>query len=139
MNQYNLQTPLVVLAVCVVGCASPHLASSSDPLAAPFVRDVVTPPPNGGSLQDLAFTFPVFEMGAEQTKLTIDRGDFHVITTDRKWLLEGDGAQPSILLERTSPDDVTPIRVRLEVGGIEDDPSTVYMYERVEGGWRSMK
>jgi hypothetical protein len=75
-------------------------------------------------------------MGVEQTKDAIKRGGFDISLTKTRWMLEGDGAQPTIVLDILSPDGQEPIKVSLTVGSILGDPSTVYIYERIDGGWR---
>lgn len=122
-----------------MGCASLTTASPQHPLTEPTLTDSVPLPSSTPNLQDLAFTFPVFEMGVEQTKDAIKRGGFGISLTKTRWMLEGDGAQPTIVLDILSPEGHEPLTVRLTVGSLLGDPSTVYIYERIDGGWRFIK
>lgn len=138
------------VAVCLlIGCESttPSFESIScgySQLDADTVVDEIPlKSPMLASIQDMALTFPVYEMGSIQTKQNLLRGDASVKSSESRWLLEGDGAQTSIELIRVSPASTIPLRVVLKVGpkfnGIhEDDFVYEYEFERIEGGWRKL-
>lgn len=133
------QAAITVWMTCLIGCASLNFAPRKDPLTKPTLTDKVSLPSSSPTLQDLAFTFPVFEMRVEQTKDAIQRGGFGISQTKTRWMLEGDGAQPTIVLDVLSPEGREPIKVSLTVGSLVDESSTVYIYERIYGGWRYIK
>jgi len=112
------------------------------PLAEPIVSDAKKLPPQP-SLQDIAFSFPVFEIGADATKQAIRRGDIKPIETPNHLTIEGDGAQPTVQIDRLSPPKTDPIRVRLTLGPVFDgigahSPVYSYDFERVIGGWKRL-
>jgi hypothetical protein len=123
----------------MTGCGFPTTSSQKGPLSESPLRDAVPLPRLDPTLQDLACTFPVFEMGVEQTKNIIRDGGFGVSVTKTRWMLEGDGAQPTVILDKISREGEEPLKVNLTVGSLLDDPPTVYTYERIEGGWRLTK
>jgi hypothetical protein len=85
------------------------------------------------TLEDLAFTFPVFESGAEETKKGILLGDAHVVETANGWQME-----------RLSEPHASPLIIRLSIGPVFEGvgskrPLYVYRYERVANGWRRLE
>ena len=74
------------------------------------------------ALQDMAFTFPVFKMGAEATRDNIARGDVQTKEGVDYWMLEGDGAQSSVRIDRLTPRGVSPVEVRLRIGHLVAAP-----------------
>ena len=136
MKRRATQSALTIWMICLVGCASLTTSVTKDPLSEPTLTDWVPLPNSNPTLQDLAFTFPVFEMGVEKTKDIIKTGGFGVSLTKTRWMLEGDGAQPTIVLDVLSPEGQESLKVNLTVGSLLGDPSTVYTYERIDGGWR---
>jgi len=95
-------------------------------------------------MENLAFTFPVFELGAVATMKNIVNKDFHVCTRENFWQLAGDGAQTTITLEQLTDRGTNPLIVRLSVGPVSDGvgrilPTYVYKFERIANGWRRLE
>ncbi|MES2658687.1 MAG: hypothetical protein V4689_08715 [Verrucomicrobiota bacterium] len=133
-----LTTAIALVIGCKVGQSIPADGGPRSPLDELIVQDVTPITSDHPSLSDLAFTFPVFEMGAAATKENIARGDSQVVAGQAFWKLEGDGAQPSVSIERLTPEKVDPCQVRLSYGPVFDGPTYVYVFERIEGGWKRL-
>ncbi len=141
--------PLLFSIFLVIGCGThapkPEVISCGYvQMDSDFIPDEIPlKSASTASLQDLALTFPVYEMGAEETKRIILSGGFPVRQSASSWLLEGDGAQTCIQLIRLSPANTLSLKVVLRVGprfnGMTED-KFVYEYEFVrEGnGWRKL-
>ena len=140
--------PILIISCAFAGCRTP---ASTELVSCGYVQmnakeipdEIPLKSPLQSSVQDIALTFPVYEMGAHQTKDSILRGDVSVKSSESCWLLEGDGAQTSVELIRVSSMKETPLRVILKIGPRfeghkADDFVCEYEFERIEGGWRKV-
>ena len=137
---------IAVITAALTCCGTirkPHEEHPYQILASLTVNDVEPLKGDSPKMEDLAFTFPVFELGAADTKKNIALGDAHVRKAEDFWQLLGDGAQTTITLERLTAPDVTPLIVRLSIGPVFDgvgarSPLHVYRFERLANGWRRL-
>ena len=135
------------LALALTACEAVRSVPDEHPyllLADPIVNDSESPGTRLGEMENLAFTFPVFELGAVETRRNIRAGDMHVRVSQNFWQLLGDGAQTTITLERLTAPSVSPLIVRLSIGPVFDgvgarSPLHVYRYERIPNGWRRIE
>jgi len=126
----------------IVGCATSSGDHPYGLLTEPRIEDAV-PLPSGRepTLQEIAFTFPVFEIGHEATLANIKRGDAQVEVTHDTWTLFGDGAQTTVRVERLSRRDLDPLRISLSLGPVFDGgisnelPIYRYHFTREASGW----
>ena len=141
---------LILVAVgsfAVCSCSpSSHSEEVSDyePFPERFTEDLVALRGNAPfAMEDIAFSFPVFEGDLKHVRASIEDGDLPFESTDDFWKMEGDGAQPTVQFERISDSNEKPVRVRLVYGPVfqaySDStlPDTIFIYEfeRGDGGW----
>ncbi len=138
----TLQTSIIIFMLWIVGCASSRFEQPYGLLAELRVEDVLPlPSTREPSLQEIAFTFPVFEMGAEETLASIKRGDAQVEVSNDTWTLWGDGAQTTVKIVRLSPSSSGSLRVALSLGPVFDGgissslPLYHYQFTRESTGW----
>ncbi len=134
-----MQSGFTILTFGLIGCATPPTAPPEDRLSEAVLKDSVPLPKSNPTLQDMALTFPVFEMEADEIKEAINRRDLSISSTKTRWMLEGDGAQPTIVFDQISSEGEEPVKVSLTVGSLLDAPPTIYTYERIVGSWRFIK
>lgn len=132
--------------LCFTSCLpSSNSGAPTDvqPFPYEFVRDLI-PLPDPCGMEDIAFSFPVFELGAEQTKKEIKSGDFQVVASKTSWTLLGDGAQSTVRFDRLSEARGKDLMVRLTFGPVFQayrdlpDPTFVYEFRRGSGGWHKL-
>jgi hypothetical protein len=113
------------------------------PFTEEFVQYLI-PLPEPYGMEDIAFSFPVFEIGAERTRESIRLGDFQVVKTKTSWTLLGDGAQSTVRFNRLPEVHEKELYVRVAFGPVfqayQDlpDPTFVYEFRRGIGGWHKM-
>lgn len=138
---------LVAITAGLTCCGNALKPSEAHPyqmLASSTVSDIEPLSDERPSMQDLAFTFPVFEMGTAEMKKSIRLGDVQIREAVNFWQLLGDGAQSTITLERLTAPDVLPLIVRLSVGPVFDGVGKrsllhIYRFERISGGWKRIE
>jgi hypothetical protein len=143
LNHFGIACLVIAMASC--GAVRPVIDKHPySLLAAPIVDDSLPLSTGSDEMENLAFTFPVFDLGAVETRKNIRVGDMHVCVGQNFWQLAGDGGQTTITLERLTAPHVSPLVVRLSIGPVFDgvgarSPLHVYKFERTQKGWRRIE
>ena len=135
--------PVIALSSWLVAC-SPQLAierygvpySQMGTRLIPFRQSL----PKGPAipLEDLALSLPVFEGPPGKTGARYGPA-YH--NGGRTWLLEGDGAQVTVRVDRLTPEKVIPNRIKVTLGPksmFAPGELWIYTLEQQEGGWKKL-
>ncbi len=97
------------------------------------------PDGNDATLEDLAQSVPVFE--GSPGRVGDDFGPTYQ-NDGRSWVLEGDGAQIPVRVDRLTAEKALPTRIRVTLGPnalYEANKIWIYTLEREATGWRKIK
>lgn len=87
-------------------------------------------------IQEIGLSFPMFELTEQGARDGIAQGSVDVIRTENRWVLVGDGAQPTVSVERLSAQEDVELRVRVQTGGLHPDRGVWEAeYLRQKNGW----
>lgn len=140
---HRLFTALFGVATLMPSCSHhPDVERWGPPLSglsASFIPDSeLLADSNFPSLEDYALTLPVFE--SPPSRVQDDEGTRYE-NGGRTWIIQADGAQVPVRVDRLTPEKVAPTRVRVTLGPKAIyAPNEIWIYEleRQPGGWRKL-
>jgi len=88
-------------------------------------------------IKNITNTLPIFEVRSANNQVDFKQGIIH--SNGSRYYLEGDGAQPPVTIDLLDSDIKDPIRIRLILGNSISGNISVYIYERITGGWKLIK